>query len=76
MGGRWEIQQTLDSHPTSMTPPPAECHDVAKKKKILEETPETEVSQYTIVVTYSYLRKLQMTQSNLFNKGQTIYYKL
>ncbi len=56
--------------------PPAECHDVTKKKKILEETPENEVSQQTIVVTYSYLRKLQMTQSNLFSNGWTIYYKL
>jgi hypothetical protein len=25
--------------------PPAECHDIAKKKKVLEETPENEVSQ-------------------------------
>ncbi len=25
--------------------PPAECHDFAKKKKILEETPKNEVSQ-------------------------------
>jgi hypothetical protein len=25
--------------------PPAECHDVEKKKKILEEMPENEVSQ-------------------------------
>jgi hypothetical protein len=25
--------------------PPAECHDVAKKKKIVRETPENEVSQ-------------------------------
>jgi hypothetical protein len=36
-----------------VTPPPAECHDVAKKKKILEETPESEVSQWTINATYT-----------------------
>jgi hypothetical protein len=29
----------------SVTPPPAKYHDIAKKKKILEETPENEVSQ-------------------------------
>jgi hypothetical protein len=49
-----------------MTPPQ---HDVEKKKKILEEMPENEVSQWTIIVTYSYLRKLLMTQRNLFSKG-------
>ncbi len=38
--------------------------------------PENEVSQYTIIVIYSYLSKLQMTRSNLFSEGQTIYYKL
>jgi hypothetical protein len=56
--------------------PPAEYHDVEKKKKILEEMPENEVSQYTIFVTYSYLRKLLMTRRNLFSEGQTICYKL
>jgi hypothetical protein len=45
MRGRWEVTKTLDLHPTSLTPSPAECHDVAKKKKILEEMPENEVSQ-------------------------------
>jgi hypothetical protein len=49
------------AHHVSDTPP-AECHDIAKKKEILEEMPENEMSQYTVVVTYNYLRKLQMTQ--------------
>ncbi len=31
--------------PHEVTLPPAECHDVAKKKKILEEMPDNEVSQ-------------------------------
>ncbi len=62
----------------SDTPPAEECHDVEKKKKILEEMLGNEVSQYTIVVTYSCLRKLLMimTQRNLFSEGQIICYKL
>jgi hypothetical protein len=44
-----------------MAPPQ---NDVAKKKKILEEKLENEVSQWIIVVRHCYLGKLQMTQSN------------
>jgi hypothetical protein len=73
MGGRWEVTTNFAFTPHISDTPPAECHDVAKKKKTLEETPENEVSQWTIIVTYSYLRKLQMTWRNLFSEGQTIY---
>jgi hypothetical protein len=76
MGGRWEVTTNFAFAPHVSDTPPAECHDVAKKKKILDKMLENEVSQQTIVVTYRYLRKLQMTRSNLFSKGQIIYYKL
>ena len=45
MGGRWEVMTNFAFAPYISDTPPAECHDVAKKKKILEETPENEVSQ-------------------------------
>jgi hypothetical protein len=45
MGGRWEVTTNVAFAPHISDTPPAECHDIAKKKKILEETQENEVSQ-------------------------------
>jgi hypothetical protein len=45
MGGRWEVMTNFAFAPHVSDTPPAECHDIEKKKKILEEMPENEVSQ-------------------------------
>jgi hypothetical protein len=45
MGGRWEVRTTFAFAPHVSDTPLAECHDVSKKKKILEEMLENEVSQ-------------------------------
>jgi hypothetical protein len=45
MRGRWEVTTNFAFAPHVSDTPPAECHDVKKKKKILEEMPKNEVSQ-------------------------------
>ncbi len=45
MGGRWEVMSNFAFAPHISDTPPAECHKVEKKKKILEEMLENEVSQ-------------------------------
>jgi hypothetical protein len=45
MGGRWKVTTNFGFAPHVSDMPPAECHDATKKKKILEETQENEVSQ-------------------------------
>ncbi len=45
MGGRWEVTTKFAFAPHISDTPPAECHAVKKKKKILEEMQENEVSQ-------------------------------
>ncbi len=45
MGERWEVMTNFAFAPHVSDTPPVECHEVAKKKNILEETPENEVSQ-------------------------------
>jgi hypothetical protein len=45
MGGRWELTTNFAFAPHISDMPPPECRDVEKKKKILEEMPENEVSQ-------------------------------
>jgi hypothetical protein len=45
MGGRWEVTTNFAFAPHISDMPPAECHDVEKKKKIMEGMPENEVSQ-------------------------------
>jgi hypothetical protein len=44
MGGRWEVMINFGFAPHIRDTPPAECHDVAKKEKILEEMPENKMS--------------------------------
>jgi hypothetical protein len=68
MGGRWEVTTNFAFAPHISDMPPAECHDVEKKKKFLRKKTENEVSQWTIIVTYSYLRKLLMTRETYLAK--------
>jgi hypothetical protein len=42
MRGRWEVMTKFVFAQHVSDTPPAECHDVAKKKKILEEMLENE----------------------------------
>jgi hypothetical protein len=45
MGGRWEGTTNFAFAPHVSDTPPAKCHDIEEKKKILEEIWENEVSQ-------------------------------
>jgi hypothetical protein len=45
MGRRWEVKTNFTFATHVSDTPPAECHNIKKKKKILEEMPENEVSQ-------------------------------
>jgi hypothetical protein len=45
MRRRWKVTTNFAFAPHISDMPPAECHDVEKKKKILEEMLENEVSQ-------------------------------
>jgi hypothetical protein len=45
MRGSWEVMTNFSFAPHVSDTPSAECHDIEKKKKILEEIPENEVSQ-------------------------------
>jgi hypothetical protein len=44
MGERWEVITNFAFAPHFSDTPPAKCHAIKKKKKILEEIPENEVS--------------------------------